>query len=211
MRWIKTLITKSKQFRRRLLTTARSARESELSPVAPLFAEEASQTTRRRDLVGEDLEGRDLRHTDLRGADLRGADLLGTQLDGADLRGARFDMTRLVEIAVPDDLPLDLVNQIRHFDFRSAMARLVPAHPPADCPCPYQGASLRPLLYEWGSRTWRGGRDWRPPEVAWTLEEIIATVLDELGCRHDLTRPLRNGGRGVRLSGSANMRAGVSE
>lgn len=145
---------------------------------------------RRRRLRAARLEGADLRGADLREADLRGADLFGARLEGADLRGAWLDMSRLVEIAVPADLPLDLVNQIRAFDFHRVMTRFVgPNGESAPLPCPYRDARVTPLLYEWGSRTWNAGRGWRPPAEPWTLEEIIAAVLDALSVRHDLARP----------------------
>ena len=144
-------------------------------------------------LVGADLQGADLRSADLRGADLRGADLYDARLAGADLRGARMDMGRIVEVRIPRHLPLEIVNQIRAFDFRQAMTRWVaPTGDQAGLDCPYAGSGLRPVLYDWGSRTWDGGRGWQPPKDGWTLEEIIAAVLDELGCRHDLQRPFRD-------------------
>jgi pentapeptide repeat protein len=152
----------------------------------------ADRDLRARDFLGADLEGADLRGADLRHCDLRGADLLGARLEGADLRGARMDMTRIVEIEVPETLALEVVNQIRDYDFRRVMTRLVPPGPGGTLPCPYRHSALRPLLFEWGSRTWRGGRDWSPPTAPWNLEEIIAAVLDELGCRHDLRRPIRS-------------------
>ena len=105
------------------------------------------------------------------------------------MRGARLDMARLIEVAVPQDLPRAVVNQIRAFDFRLVMPRVVLASPDAELPCPYRDAAVRPLLYEWGSRTWRGGLGWEPPTEFWTLEQIIAGVLDALGCRHDLRAP----------------------
>lgn len=144
---------------------------------------------RNRLLVGQDFQGADLRGADLRAADLRGANLYDARLDGADLRQARLDSARIVEIQVPQDLPLPVVNQIRAFDFRLAMTRFVgPVGPEEKEACPYRRASLSPILYEWGSRTWQAGRGWKPPAVIWTLEEIIAAVLDGIGCRHDLLR-----------------------
>ena len=144
---------------------------------------------RDENLRGARLEGADLRGTDLRGADLRGADLFWARLDGADLRGAALDMARIVEID-PGPLPDDrLRNQIRAFDFDRVMRRWMPDHPDRILPCPYRSAATKPLLYEWGSRSWDGGRGWSPPSERWTLEEIIASVLDGLGCRHDLRRP----------------------
>lgn len=138
--------------------------------------------------VGADLEGADLRRSDLRGADLRGADLYAARLDDADLRGCKLDMSRLVEIELPRTLPIHLVNQIRAFDFRRVMARDVASRPRTPLPCPYRTAATRPLLYEWGSRTWNGGDGWSLPREVWTLEEIIGGVLDALRCRHDLAR-----------------------
>lgn len=144
-------------------------------------------------LLGEDLQGADLRDADLRSADLRGVDLFDARLDGADLRGTRLDMSRIVEIRIPEDLDERIVNQIRHFDFRHAMTRFVgPNRVSENLPCPYRHATMRPVLFEWGSRTWRHGRNWAPPANSWTLEEIIAAVLDALGCRHGLARPMRS-------------------
>ena len=141
-------------------------------------------------LRGEDLQGADLSHCDLRRADLRGADLFGARLEGSRLEGCRLDMTRLVEIRIPEDLNLDIVNQIRHFDFAQVMTRFVgPNRHSEELPCPYRNAALKPVLYEWGSRTWNRGSGWNPPISPWTLEEIIAAVLDALQCRHDLNRP----------------------
>ncbi|MEZ6197347.1 MAG: pentapeptide repeat-containing protein [Planctomycetota bacterium] len=174
------------------LPVAPPRREAKSAPPRPLAGPDLrGADLRRHFLVGARLEGADLRGADLREADLRGADLLGARIEGADLRGAILDQTRLVEIRVPGALPVDLVNQIRDFDFRRVMTRLVPPPAGRTLPCPYRDARMRPLLYEWGSRTWDGGRDWAPPEIRWTLEEICAAVLDELGCRHDLERPLR--------------------
>ncbi len=148
---------------------------------------------RGRRLVSANLQGYDLRDVDLRGADLRGADLFRARLGGADLRGTRLDTTRIVEIRVPADLSLEVVNQIRLFDFRFAMTRFVgPNTRNEKLGCPYRSSLLRPVLYEWGSWTWNDGRGWTPPDVAWTLEEIIASVLDALNCRHDLQRPCRS-------------------
>lgn len=147
---------------------------------------------RGRSLMGRDLEGADLRYADLRWCDLRGADLFDARLDGADLRGAALETTRIVEIRVPENLDLDIVNQIRLFDFRHGMTRFVgPNGASRPLPCPYRDAGLRPVLFEWGSRTWQRGRNWTPPAECWTLEEIVAAVLDAIGCRHDLQRACR--------------------
>ena len=167
------------------------------SPQSSPPAEGAPGSWRGRDLRGRrlisaNLKGFDLRDVDFRGADLRGADLFRARLDGADLRGAHLDTTRIVEIAVPEDLSLEIVNQIRHFDFRFAMTRFVgPNVENEPLGCPYRSSTLRPILYEWGSWTWNDGRGWTPPAVPWTLEEIIASVLDALNCRHDLQEPCR--------------------
>ncbi len=148
---------------------------------------------RGRRLISANLKGFDLRDVDFRGADLRGADLFRAHLGGADLRGAHLDTTRIVEIRVPEDLSLEIVNQIRLFDFRFGMTRFVgPNLQNERLGCPYRSSTLRPILYEWGSWTWNEGRGWAPPAVPWTLEEIIASVLDALGCRHDLQRPCRS-------------------
>ena len=150
----------------------------------------ARRDLRGRNLRGLDFEGADLRDADLRHADLRGADLFGARLQGARLEGCRLDMGRVAEICVPEDLDLTVVNQIRAFDFARAMTRFVgPNRGDASFPCPYRNAALRPFFYEWGSRTWNGGRGWQPPAESWTAEEIIAAVLDALGCVHELTRP----------------------
>ena len=147
---------------------------------------------RGRRLISANLKGFDLRDVDFRGADLRGADLFRARLEGADLRGAHLDTTRIVEIRVPGDLSLEIVNQIRLFDFRFGMTRFVgPNLENEQLGCPYRSSTLRPILYEWGSWTWNEGRGWAPPAVPWTLEEIIASVLDALCCRHDLHRPCR--------------------
>lgn len=144
----------------------------------------------RCNLRGLDFQGADLRFANLEGADLRGADLFGARLEGANLRGCRLEMTRIVEIWIPTNLPLDIANQIRAFDFGQVMTRFVgPNRDSQQLSCPYQNSSLRPLLYEWGSKSWRGGSDWFPPSSLWTLEEIIASVLDHLGCKNDLRRP----------------------
>ncbi len=162
-----------------------------------------SHDLRGASMLGAALEGADLRGADLRGADLRGADLFGARLEGADLRAARLDMGRLIEIRIPRALELELVNQIRAFDFSLVMTRFVgPNRRSEELPCPYRDAALAPLLYEWGSRTWNGGRGWNPPERIWTLEEIIASVLDALGARHDLERPWRTEVRPARSGAS---------
>lgn len=146
---------------------------------------------RDRSFMGADLQGVDLMGRDLRGADLRGADLFGAHLKGADLRGTFLDMTRIVEISVPKDLPLEIVNQIRAFDFLRAQTRIVaPNRRSEHLPCPYAKATLRPVLFVWGSSTWKDGAHWSPPSDLWTLEEIIAAVLSALKCRHDLVSPL---------------------
>ena len=160
---------------------------------------EAPQSAR---FVGRDLRERRLDELllsasvlegcDLRGASLIGVDLYRTRLINCDLRGTHIDANRLVEIWVPEDLPIDIVNQIRHFDFRFAASRWVaPNSKREQLPCPYRKQTIRPLLFLWGSRTWRGGAGWTPPQDAWTLEEIIAAVLEFMGCRHDLPRPYR--------------------
>ncbi|MEE9391088.1 MAG: pentapeptide repeat-containing protein [Planctomycetota bacterium] len=145
-----------------------------------------------RSLVGANLEGADLRACNLSGADLRGARLYGAWFDGANLTQTRFDMTRIVEIALPESMPADIVNQVRAFDFQQVMTRYVgPNRESESLVCPYRDSRVEPLLYRWGSDTWNAGCDWAPPSEMWTLEEIIASVLDELGCRHGLRRPLR--------------------
>ena len=147
---------------------------------------------RGQSLLGRQLDGVDLRKSDLRHADLPGASLYRARLDGADLRGTRLDSARIVEIELPDELGLTIVNQIRHFDFRFGSTRFVaPNRKSEDLPCPYRDASLRPPLFDWGARTWNGGAGWQPPIQSWTLEEIIASVLDALACRHNLSRPFR--------------------
>jgi hypothetical protein len=146
---------------------------------------------RDRSFAGKNLEGADFEGSDLRGCDFRGADLFGARLRRADLRGTLFDMTGILEIWVPPNLPAETVNQIRYFDFAHVMARDLDFEPtPAPLPCPYREAALRPVLYEWGSKTWRGGARWAAPKSPWTLEEIIAEVLSAIGCRHDFRRPL---------------------
>ncbi len=138
---------------------------------------------------GADLQGANLSFTNLQDADLRGCDLFGAQLLGTNLRGCRLEMTRLVEIWIPKELPLSISNQIRAYDFGQVMTRFVgPNRDSEYLSCPYQDAKIRPLLYEWGSRTWNHGAQWSHPETLWTLEEIIAAVLDHLGCHHDLRR-----------------------
>ena len=145
-----------------------------------------------RSFIGANLQGADFSGRDLQGADMRGADLFMARLPGADLRGAILDMTRIVEIHVPIDLPLDIVNQIRAFDFLRAQTRIVaPNRLSEHLPCPYEKSTLRPVLYAWGSATWNDGALWSLPKDAWTLEEIIAAVLSTIGCRHDLTLPHR--------------------
>lgn len=149
-------------------------------------------------LVDMSLQGADFEEADLREADLRGADLFGARFRRTDLRGTHFDMTRVLEIWVPPNLPIEIVNQIRHFDFRHVTRREVPeCLTDANLPCPYRTATLRPVLYEWGSRTWRGGARWCAPGSTWTLEEIVGAVLTTLGCRHDLAVPdgIRSGHR----------------
>ena len=143
---------------------------------------------RARSFLGMSLEGADLDGADLRDADLRGADLFGARLRRADLRGARFDMTRLLDIWVPKNLDLVIANQIRAFDFRLVMPRKVEAGD-LPLPCPYRDATVKPILYEWGSRTWNGGRGYAEPKELWTLEEICGAVLTALECRHDLLLP----------------------
>jgi hypothetical protein len=143
-----------------------------------------------RSFVGANLQGISFAERDMRHADLRGADLFMACLDGADLRGTIFDMTRIVEILVPSDLPLQIVNQIRAFDFVRAQTRVIAPNRLSDTlPCPYARSTLRPILYQWGSATWRDGAEWAPPRDAWTLEEIIAAVLSTLRCKHDLSLP----------------------
>ena len=143
-----------------------------------------------RSFVGADLQGVDFSQRDMRHADLRGADLFMARFEGADLRGALLDMTRIVEIHVPADLPVHIVNQIRAFDFLRAQTRIVaPNRLSEPLPCPYASSTLRPVLYAWGSGTWNEGARWAPPRDPWTLEEIIAAVLSTLGCKHDLTLP----------------------
>ncbi|MFT7616661.1 MAG: hypothetical protein ACI97A_000285 [Planctomycetota bacterium] len=148
------------------------------------------QDLRGRNLRGHDLQGADLRSADLRDADLRGTDLFGARLDRANLEGCRIEMTRIVEIWIPRQLPLNIVNQIRAFDFQLVMTRFVGPNRNSQClSCPYESAAVRPLLYEWGSKTWHQGSDWAPPSSIWTMEEIIACVLEHLGCAHDLQLP----------------------
>jgi hypothetical protein len=157
---------------------------------APLRGENfRNADLRGRTMIGRDCEGADFEGADLRDADLRGADLFGARFRRSDLRGAAIDMTRLFEIWVPRNLPLEIANQIRAFDFRLVMKRLVTASE-EPLPCPYRDASVRPVLYEWGSRTWNGGRGWREPATLWTLEEIAGAVLSALECRHDLELPI---------------------
>ena len=151
----------------------------------------AGRNLRGRSLAESNLQGADFRDTDLRDVDLRGADLFGCRMHRTDLRGTVIEMTRIVEIRIPSDLDLEIVNQIRAFDFQVVSPRHVRHRPVVKLPCPYRDAALRPLLYEWGSKTWNGGRGWETPERLWTLEEIIAAVLTELGCRHDLPLPER--------------------
>lgn len=139
---------------------------------------------------GADLQGADLRNTNLKDADLRGCDLFGAKLAGANLSGCRVEMTRLVEVWIPKELPLEISNQIRAFDFGQVMTRFIgPNRDSEILSCPYQDSKIRPLLYEWGSRTWKQGALWSPPKALWTLEEIIAAVLSHLGCHHDLRHP----------------------
>lgn len=147
------------------------------------------QNLRGESWVDRDLQGADFRGADLRGCDLRGADLFGARLDEADLREALIDVARVIEIRIPAELDLRVVNQIRYFDFKFASTRFVgPNRASEPLTCPYADDLMKPLLYEWGSRTWNRGRGWEPPRFAWTLQEIVAAVLDEIGCRHDLLR-----------------------
>ncbi len=152
----------------------------------------AHRDLRHLNLRGRNLEGADFRKADLRGADLRGCDLFAARFSEARLEGCRFEMSRLVEIWIPKSLSAPVANQIRAFDFGSVMTRFVgPNRHSEELSCPYKSATLRPILYEWGSRCWRQGADWNPPTEVWTLEEIIASVLDELGCTHDWQRPFK--------------------
>lgn len=179
--------------------------EPEIAPLRPLQADHRKRSShfengldlRDADLRGQSfanksLVGADLRGADLRKVDLRGIDLYAARFENTDLRGTQLEMTRLLEIRIPKDLDLSIVNQIRAFDFAHVMTRFVgPNLDSEPLACPYRHASLSPILFEWGSRTWNAGAGWGPPKVAWTLEEIIAAVLSELGCRHGFSQALR--------------------
>ena len=152
----------------------------------------SGQDLRAWNFHGANLKAADLRQSDLRGVDLRGVDLYAARLEGADLRAAQLEMTRLLEIRIPKDLDLTIVNQIRAFDFLHTATRFVgPNINSESLACPYRHSRLSPVLFEWGSRTWNAGAGWNPPRVSWTLEEIIAAVLSELGCRHEYSLPCR--------------------
>ena len=146
---------------------------------------------RQRPLRGQSWGEVDRQGADLRAVDLRGADLFGCRMRPTDLRGAFLETTRIVETWVSRDLDLEIIDQIRAFDFRWASRRHVRSMPGRAQSCPYRDATLRPVLYEWGSRTWNGGKGWVTPSELWTLEEIIAATLSALECRHDLPLPSR--------------------
>lgn len=166
------------------------AGEPKSGPRAKRGPDYRSADLRGQSFTDIDLQGADLENADLREADLRGADLFGARMRGADLRGTFFNMTEILEIWIPTNLPVEIVNQIRYFDFRFVTRRsLAPNVEGAHLPCPYRSATTQPILYEWGSKTWRAGAKWSPPANPWTLEEIVGSVLSALGCRHDLALP----------------------
>jgi hypothetical protein len=149
----------------------------------------SAQDLREKSYRGQNFQNANFENCDLRKADLRGCDLFAARFEGADLRGCKIEMNKVVEIRLPSHLPWQLVNQIRHFDFAQVMTRFVgPNSRSEKLPCPYAKASIKPMLYEWGSATWHWGANWQPPAESWTLEEIIAAVLDLLNCQHDLER-----------------------